>query len=98
MCGSGAGQDFDDQPLRLLTGHRETWSHADSPVVASRQIRRGVLLSLDSDLPGPERFGTVLPLQQASLTRAVNDVTNFQSIGGQKSIDPTRASAAACLS
>jgi hypothetical protein len=38
-------------------------------------------LSLDPDLPGPERFGAVLPLQQPSLAGAVNVVTGCQSIG-----------------
>jgi hypothetical protein len=39
-----------------------------------------MLLSLDADLPGPERFRAVLPLQQSSLARAVNVVTSCQSI------------------
>jgi len=34
-----------------------------------------------SCLPGPERFGAVLPLQQPTLARAVNGVTSCQSIG-----------------
>jgi hypothetical protein len=34
-----------------------------------------------SDLPGPERFGAVLPLQQPALACAVNVVTGCQSIG-----------------
>jgi hypothetical protein len=58
-------------PLR--TGYRET-SPADSQVAASGQIECSVLLSPGFDLPGPERFGTVLPLQQRPLAGAVNGV------------------------